>query len=374
MGRSSIRARLLISSLCTLAALQEPASADFLNPLSFTSLGTLDLVAGAYTFDTSTQTLTDSGSNVLFTGTTTTQASSFNPTIAVFDFDSIKLAAGAVVTVTGANPLALLSRSSITISGTISANGGAGGNGTVSSSGAGGKGAAGGADGGNGTGGVGEHGQGPGGGPSTNAGLSNESFGAGGGFGGRGGHPLNPPYDHYGPTYGDLTQALEAGSGGSGAGANFFSYGGGGGGGAGAIEFGALSSIVVTPTGEVHADGGAGGGENIIGYLGGGGSGGGLLFHAPTIALELFSDVTALGYFSGGGGRIHFATTTATIDNHTSGLSVAPSLYGEEGVISYGFLSVQPVPEPGSLTLLALGLVSFGGIAWRHGRLARPIK
>jgi hypothetical protein len=64
-----------------------------LNPYSFSSQGTLSLSSGAYTINTSgaAPVLTDSSNNVLYRGTTFIQGSSFNPTVAVLDFNSISL-------------------------------------------------------------------------------------------------------------------------------------------------------------------------------------------------------------------------------------------------------------------------------------------
>ena len=55
-----------------------------LDPNAFTSLGTLNITGGSYTFDTSTDQLFDAAGHVLFTGVT------YNG-IAVFDFSEITM-------------------------------------------------------------------------------------------------------------------------------------------------------------------------------------------------------------------------------------------------------------------------------------------
>ncbi len=68
--------------------------------------------------------LDDASGTVLYTGVDITQADSFNPSVGVLYFSSITIADGVTVTVIGANPLALLSQDTISLAGTISANGG----------------------------------------------------------------------------------------------------------------------------------------------------------------------------------------------------------------------------------------------------------
>src|SRR5262249_6165424 len=80
-----------------------------LGPGAFTSLGTLNISSGSYTFNTTTDQLLNSSNQVLFTGVT------FNG-IAVFAFSQITISGG-TFTVTGSvgptgmtgQPLALLS-------------------------------------------------------------------------------------------------------------------------------------------------------------------------------------------------------------------------------------------------------------------------
>ena len=56
-------------------------------PSAFTSLGTLNITSGSYTFNTTTDQLLDASSNVLFTGVTSNG-------IAVFDFSQINISGG----------------------------------------------------------------------------------------------------------------------------------------------------------------------------------------------------------------------------------------------------------------------------------------
>ena len=251
--------------------------------------------------------------SVLATGVLYNQGSSFDPNIAVLTFSNVTIGTGVTITVTGANPLALLSKGSEDIDGSILANGAAGENG--GQGGLGGEGGPGGGAGGEGglwgSTYVGSPGQGPGGGPTTLASSTIDSFGAGGAYGGVGTNGAS----FSSTTYGDLNTNLLAGSGGSGAGADFIDTKGGGGGGAGgAIEFSAASGIVLGADSLIQADGADGGVDGLFNYTGGGGSGGGLLFAAPTIAAYRYDGIQATsGFTGGGGGRILFLTDTAAL-------------------------------------------------------------
>lgn len=357
-----------------------------IDPFSVASLGSLNLGSGSYQLITDgaggAPVLLDAANNVLFTGVNRAQASAFNPSLGVLDFDAINIAAGATVRVTGNQPLVLLSRSSVSLAGTVDASGlngtdgifrGAGGSGAAGNAGS-----AGGGDGGNGaTGGPGLSGFGPGAGPTTGWwGLCQCTIGVGGGFGGKGQHPVEPGY---GPSYGDLSQTLEAGSGGSGSG-SAWGGGGGGGGGGGAIELGAVSFIDVAITGRLLANGGTGGlSGDVFGYYGGGGSGGGLLLHAASITLDQFgpqqASIEALGGgYNGGGGRIAFFTASGTVNGLSDGYSlveanVGTGTYAERGVITIGVLN--PVPEPAPLALMLAGLALLGGRRWRAAATAQ---
>jgi hypothetical protein len=306
--------------------------ANPLNPTNFTSLGALVLTTGNYTINTSggSPILLDSASNALYHGVIYNQGGTYDSNIAVFAFNSITIGAGVTVTPSGTNPVALLSRASIDIAGTINASGTNGGD---QGDGFGGAGGPGGGIGGSGSAGSGQagEGQGPGGGPGGYDGLGNGSWGDGGSFGGQGAG-WNPSLSAA-PTYGDLTAFLQGGSGGGGAGHNLFGSGGGGGGGGGAVELGAVVSITLEGTARIFAEGGLGGGGTAINT--GGGSGGGVFFHAPAITLNESSLVSADG---DGGGRIAFLTQSGMVSGYTNGLSVGGSAFGNPGVITYGVL------------------------------------
>ena len=287
------RRRLILRTLALLAGIAVTALlgfADPLNPLAFTSSGALNLASGVYTVDTGgpAPVLMDSMGHILATGSIYNQGGLsysegfFDPHVGVLDFSSVAIGAGATINVEGPNPFALLSRSSMTISGTINANGGTG-QGAL-----GGLGNAGGADGGAGGGyaHAGYPGHGPGGGPSNGVwGLTILDFGVGGGYGGRGADNGDSCYTpgcspRQSVTYGNLHNLLLAGSGGSGSSWNILFSGVGGGGGGGALEFVGETAIDFMPGSAIHADGGAGGCCDSWG--GGGGSGGGLLLRLPS--------------------------------------------------------------------------------------------
>jgi len=354
------------------------ASAGLLNPLAFSSSGTLTLTSGTYTITTNgTPQLLDSSNNVLFTGTTYSQGGTFDPTVSVLDFSSISIGSGVTIDVTGSDPLALLSLSGITVDGTINGDGG-NGQSNSATAGAGGPGAGAG-------GGPCVVGQGPGGGQvdSPCGGLSETTFGTGGGFGGNG--ATVPPYTTIGATYGDLYTTLEGGSGGSGAGGDLFSAGSGAGGGGGGLELAAITSILVGTNGQILADGGSGGVDNIAPYQGGGGSGGGILLGAPTVTLDSIStsQINAnAGDLTGGGGRILVLTSSGCITDNANGpivdtpctppnapnITASGSLYGQTGIVQFGTLSPSTsVPEPASVWLVLAGLAVAGLY-----RLVRP--
>lgn len=342
-----------------LVCAQQTASAAILDPLSFGSLGTLNLGAGVYTVDTTgAPTLRDAGNNILFTGTTFNQGvpndalyGGFDPEIAVFTFDSIFIDEGVTISTFGDRPLALLSQSTFTMNSStvnptiIDARGQDGDNtiGTVTSppnTGLGGAGGPGGGKGGDGRPTAEVFGEGPGGGFTGTNGLGTRGNGAGfGGFGGGG----------FGGTvttssYGDLKEYLQGGSGGGGTGTDVFSTkGAGGGGGGGAVEIGAVDSI--TLHGTIDASGGGPGGGGTT--LAGGGSGGGIILHAPTIDGD--ADILARGGGpvggpgGGGGGRILALTADGsqpanmTFDANDISVPVGPT----PGIIEFGVL---PLP------------------------------
>jgi hypothetical protein len=204
---------------------------------------------------------------------------------------------------------------------------------------------------------------GPGSSPGTGGG--GHTYGAGGGYGGRGGCTIT---DYQGETYGgDRLTDLYSGSGGAGGdsyGGHQFAYGGAGGNGGGAIEFIALNRLTVS--GQFLVDGGAGG-YATSSQDGGGGSGGAVLLAANIL------DVTGLqldasggdGSGGGGGGRVAFyansliGLTSANVDvsggdgTASDGVPGTFRYFGDGGAGDMSF--PYPVPEPGTLALLALG-------------------
>lgn len=232
--------------------------------------------------------------------------------IAVFTFNSLSVGTGVTVNGTGSLPIALLSQSSATIGGTINANGSRAFGG---SSGAGGSGGASGGAGGTGGG------DGPGCGGADDA-------GSGGSYGGDGGGSLFE-------SYGDLTQALEGGSGG------------------GALEIGAEGALAIT--GSIHADGGNAGQAT---FWGGGGSGGGLIAFGSTVTLSGSARLSAVGGTSGyggggGGGRILIASEYSQAGNIATYVTVAGGAtpHGSNGGAGVLTLAVGTVAQNASVSV-----------------------
>jgi hypothetical protein len=323
--------------LVAIALCAPRATAEPLDPLAFPSLGPLTLPAGSYTLDTGvsiidTPTLTVGVTT--YHGTVAGQSTTFNPQVAVFDFDQLHFDPGAVLRVTGNRPLALLSRGNLSIEGgqIVLAAGGAGG-------------------------GFGSTPTVAGNGPGT-GGSSAGSGGGGGGFGGAGGGGvLGAGFidsASRGVPYGNLITALQAGSGG-GASADR------GGNGGGALELGAFGQL------DVHScfllAGGQDAANRPTGSAGGagGGSGGGILLHASVLSLDqsLFFVQGGKGgndygpYHGGGGagGRIVFAPDTYSPgDNLGSGLQLAlAGGAGGSGGPEPGFPAESG--SPGTLTI-----------------------
>ena len=353
-----------LTALLALAAATWPgaSAADPLDPTAFAALGSLNLAAGSYAIDTggALPTLRGAGNQLLFTGVLFDQGTAFNPSVAVFDFSAIGIAAGAMLTATGHRPLALLSRSSFSFAGVLDAAGSSGGGQGAGVGGAGGPGAGAGGAGSTG-GGQAQAGFGPGGGQGGYDGLGNGSWGNGGAYGGNGSgwNPFLVPAT----AYGDLPHQLLAGSGGGGTGRNLFGTGAGGGGGGGAVEFGALGSLFLAGSARVLATGGQGGGGLAVN--GGGGAGGGLLLHAPDITLETsVLGQAALRADGESGGRIAFFTSDGTVAGNRTSVTVSASFWGETGVITFNALPA--VPEPSSLALLLGGGAAL--VAWQYRR------
>jgi hypothetical protein len=326
-------------STAALLAMVPVAWAGPIDPNSLPSIGTLSISGGSYTFNTNNDTLT--GSNgVSFTGQT------YNG-IAVFDFSQVNISGG-TFSVTGADPLAILSQGNISFTGgSIDLSGG---NGSYSG---GGVGVAGG-----GNGGIGE-GDGPGG--------AYYGENGGGGFGGQGGS-----YDG-GPTYGNLATQLVGGSGGGGSGIG--TYGTAGGAGGGAIEVGATGSLTIDG-GSILAAGGNGSPAE-----GGGGSGGGIFLHAESVNLSGIDALSVNGgngvYGGGGGGGLILVEASSSYTSSgTDVFNLAPgggsaNHYQEPGA-GVLTLDVATVPEPSSIVVLATAIPIAAAYLWRRRRRATP--
>ena len=283
----------------------------------FTDLGTLNVTNGG-TFatgnGTSTPTLVVGGTT--YDGQIYTYAGGLQA--AVFQFNSITQSGG-TLSGSGALPVILLSYGAVSqTGGTINlGDGGAGGA---------------------------APGQGPG------AGRGEDSGGSFGGVGSIGG----------GPTYGDLSKALQGGSGGGG---NAFGPGGAGGGG---LEI--ASNLSITLNGGISAAGG-------YGNVGGGGSGGGILLYAPTITNNTTLNVSGGndGAFGGGGGGGRLLIDTASGGLLGSGtLDVSGGGGQNNSVGGAGSLviltTISSVPEPSSLVLIVCGLPALA--VWARSGLS----
>jgi hypothetical protein len=296
--KSCRRRRLMALTLMTClggAAIGAP-----LNPLDFPlagGTGAFPTTPGIYgfNFDDPIPTITASGypggpsipGGISIPGTVFTDVQGNR--IAVFDFVSLTI--GSTQSFIGCSsriapfctpsfPVALLSRSDVTVNGVIDVSGATVVAGLFTAPGPGG-----------GAGGPPPpSGRGDGGGPGGGS-----RGGGGGGFGGVGGDSGIGASG--GRTYGDLALLLEGGSGGGGAGLN-----GDGGGGGGAIEIGALGAITVAGGG-VHADGGNAISDSFGSLVGaGGGSGGGIFLHGDSV--QLLSVVSARGGRGHNGGLV----------------------------------------------------------------------
>jgi len=257
---------------------------------------------GTFTIDTDS--LTMSGPNgFLFNGTD-------DNGVASYVFDDFRLFPSANIVTTGSRPTALVSRTDLQLSGTITVQSG-----------------------------------------SDVFGEGDDAVGSGGGGGGYGGAGGNG-HDNFGETggsgggvYGDLTSELLGGSAG-GSTSGFFGSSSGGFGG-GAIRLQAAGQMEIF--GSISANGGNGGN---IGYGGGGGSGGAIIISAQEVILAASLSANGgrggVGEFDngggGGGGRIFIETPQDGLDNFGT-ISVAAgrggsSFFGsgsggQEGVVIF---------------------------------------
>jgi fibronectin-binding autotransporter adhesin len=289
-----------------------------------------------------------------------------NPSVAVFNFDSLTIGSDVNVTIKGKTMLALVSQGDALIAASLDISGGNG------QTGPGGAGRVGGGVGvsaarkvysnpnpfalpgtssptdpysdytpmGRGVGGC-DFSGGPGG-------LGGGGFGGAGGNGGRFGSSGGAPG---GAIYGDLAAMLEGGSGG-GSGLDLFSTGwivnicGGGGAGGGAILIASDGNL--TFSGTIRANGGNGGNGGYTGCAGGGGgSGGGIVLCGKTLAVtgtlsarggNSGQPITCDGSGGGGGGKIVLyaetlnpAETTLAGSFTTAGGNTAGAWPGQNG-------------------------------------------
>ena len=262
--------RRIVATLAILLMAPGLASAQ-LNPLSYapldSGLGLNPILAG-----TATASIVTTATSAQFTyGTTVYNAvmtpQPGGPAIAVFTFTNVNLGGLATaLTITGTNPVAILSHQNITTI-PIAINGGAGNAGVAGTAGVGG-----GAGGTNGHAGVG-----PSGGA---AGIS--GGGGGGGNGGAGGTAAGTGGGAGGPA--NVTNLLV-------------------GGGGGAIELGAVNAVSFGGTTAITANGG--GGSTGGAGNGGGGAGGQIYIHAKQVIPLASQTITANGGGAtnqGGGG------------------------------------------------------------------------
>jgi hypothetical protein len=277
------------------------------------------------------------------------------PPNGVLNYTTITVPAGVTATFlkTAANtPVVLLATGNVTISGTLSVSGSAGG--TLGRPGSGGLGGFDGGPGGDGVTTVSAGaGLGPGGGlPGTNCVGNGGSYGTTGGVAGQ--NCTTP--GAAAPTYGQPTlRPIIGGSGGSGGTASTVpgSAGGSGGGGGGALVVASSGTITLNSASQILADGGsgsAGNGGNALG--GGGGSGGAIRLIANTIVSNgsLYArggTGAQLGAGAGGLGRIRLEASTLTV----SGTRTPEATQGLP----------QPVFPAGGQPGLAIA--SIGGVA-----------
>jgi len=275
------------------------------------------------------------------------------------DFTSFTIASGVTVTVTGTSPLVIKSQGAVTINGTLSAAGPAGGNGvTFSTYGAGGIGIGGGANGGNGVY-IGSPANGsPGSGSGAGGAGTNWQGGSGAGYANQGGNSAATQYGSGitgGSSYGsaDLSQFVGGSGGGGGSGGNSCGSGGGGAGG-GAIEISSSQSITISSSGSILADGGHGGSDGT-GNCGGGGGGSGGAIWLASASVSNAGNVSAQG---GAGGSSNISTTGGTgsvgrirVDGTLTNTGTIAPAVGYSGSTNYlaSGTTVTPLIQPTKL-------------------------
>ncbi len=312
-----------VPTLAADAAATRPAARDSLfQPADFTSAGKLTVGKDeTITFNTGGADAAPAMSGVITGKGAVGVSKGGTVQVAVFTFDSINLAAGAKIEITGDRALVLLSKDAIVINSTLDLSGKPGVAKVNVPGGPGGPGGEGGerdkslnsapppANGGDGGRAMKDNGEpGHGFGAGFNRRVKGGAAGGGGGYGGKGGDSSEassgggaPPSPMPGgPVYGDLALAeLLGGSGGAGASndRNFDSAGGGGGG--GAIELVSLKSITLGAHAQLLANGGNGA---VKKGCGGGGSGGAILLAAPAIDITPGAALDVSGGIGGDAG------------------------------------------------------------------------
>jgi outer membrane autotransporter protein len=298
-----------------------PAQAQ-LDPTNFTSLGTLTVSSGdTVAINTSTGVITINGSPAFTSSVTQSQTSAAS--IRVFTFANINIASGATITVTGSEPLALLSQGTASVLSDINVSGQAG----------------------NGTNGVTTPGNGVAGGGNGGAGASVTGVAASNGvstFGSNGGTAVQSPDPAFGGQdgagggnggpggAGGSTAGAATGvspkttlvGGGGGSGGPFVNTtltgpepGAGGGAGGGAVEIIATGAVTVN---NLISNGGAGGGVQPVNsglQYGGGGAGGSFLVGGSSLTVNGAINanggaaVNGTDAGSGGGGAVSLLGT-----------------------------------------------------------------
>ena len=352
-----------LAFLCALSV--SPARAQ-LNPDSFTSLGTLTATTGqTVAINTTAGTITVGGTT--YTGIS--QPSGLG-NVSIFTFANINIAAGAMITVTGNNALALLSQGNATVAPAIDASGTAG-SGVLGST------TPGAAilGGGNGGAGATVPGATAGAGGTTLGANGAQGFqnpnpdlgaqdGAGGGLGGPGGSDGATAGTAVGVS--PKTTLVGGGGGSGGAFANITMLGpqngAGGGAGGGAIEIVATGTLTVS---NLTTNGGAGGGvQPVDGGLqyGGGGAGGALVLSGSTLtvtgSLNANGGAAVANTFAGagGGGEVALVGTPSWVLGSTSaaaGLGVTVNVNRGVGGAADG--------TAGTIEATTLGVTAPGG-------------
>jgi hypothetical protein len=315
-----------------------------LDPQSVPSLGALTATGGTLAFNTNSDvrsvTFTNPGNpaqNFSLTGSRALSETG-STEMTAFCFDTVSLTGGVTIEVEGNRPLALLSKSNLTLGVNIDLSGGNGGNNALAAP----------AIAGGGLGGArgiatSSAVNGPGAGQASRDFLFGGGGGAFGGAGGKGG-PVAGEGGLGGTAYGNqLLAELLGGSGGAGGRGN--TSGSGAGAAGGAVQLAASGILTIQPGTVVRTNGGQGGDRADLSVLrtGGGGSGGGILLSAPEVVITgaileaeggKGGDATDLpdipglqthpkrGGGGGGGGRIAIYTDV-DFDLETATVSVA---------------------------------------------------